>query len=114
MKQKEKIIYLAGIIDGEGCVKPNYLIKNKNLVARCVVSNTSFELVSWLKNNFGGYIRIVKREGNRKIQYWWTLRNKEIKDLFPKIIPYLIIKKKEAIQSLSLIKICRKVTKYPY
>lgn len=118
MNKKEKIIYLAGIIDGEGCVKfkmSGGTAGNKKRYprARCVVTNTSKKLIYWLKDNFGGNVRIVKREelkgynkgkGNRKTQYHWRLRYGEIKKIFPQIIPYLIIKKKEAKQSLALIK----------
>ncbi|XOB41811.1 MAG: hypothetical protein ACKKMS_00205 [Candidatus Nealsonbacteria bacterium] len=93
----EKIVYLAGIIDGEGCVKPS-----KSNYPRCIVSNTSKELVDWLYDNFGGYKSPSKREGNRKLQYWWMLRKKEMKNILPLIIPYLIIKKEEAKQSLRL------------
>ena len=95
---KENIIYLAGIIDGEGCVKPR-----KNF-QRCEVSNTSKELIDWLFDNFGGHKIPVKREGNRKLQYRWILRKEEMKNIFPLIIPYMIIKKSEAEQSLKLAK----------
>jgi len=110
MKKIEKVIYLAGIIDGEGCVKPHSSSSNflrgykKQIQARCEVSNTSKELADWLQKNFGGDVRTVKREGNRKTQYWWRLRNGEMKKVLPQIIPYLIVKKEEALQTLTLIK----------
>lgn len=104
MTYKEKLIYLAGIIDGEGCVKPHFAKKRNVYEARCEVSNTSKELIDWLYENFRGFNSPIKREGNRKPQYRWRLRNREMKKIIPLIIPYLIIKKEEAEQSLKLIK----------
>lgn len=113
MNQKEKIIYLAGIIDGEGCVKiSKFQIKYKNKdgktkyyfdrQARCEVSNTSKDLIDWLYDNFGGHKFPVRRKVNRKLQYRWKLRQKEIEKILPLIIPYLIVKKQEAKESLRL------------
>ena len=107
MTKKEKLIYLAGIIDGEGCVKlACHKIKRKYKIyygcqKRCEVSNTSKKLIDWLYKNFGGHLISAKREGNRKLQYRWALRKKEIEEIFPQIIPYLIVKKEESKETLN-------------
>lgn len=106
---KERFVYLAGIIDGEGCVGMVCSTSKKRIregrkrssCARCEVSNTSKELVDWLYDNFGGYKYPVKREGNRKLQYRWKLRKEEMKKVIPQIIPYLIIKKQECKELLN-------------
>ena len=106
MTKKEKLIYLAGIIDGEGCIGRVCTTSKKRMKedrkisysSRCEVSNTSKSLIDWLYENFGGYKYPVKREGNRKLQYRWKLRKKEIKKIVPKIIPYLIVKKEGALR----------------
>jgi len=61
-----KYIYLAGIIDGEGCIS---LAKNgcARKYIKIVVVNTSKDLIFWLKENFDGWIRLNKSKiGNRK------------------------------------------------
>ena len=105
MTKKEKFIYLAGILDGEGCLnlqhrKGEY---RKSTIACCIISNTSKELIDWLHKNFGGYKYLTKREGNRKLQYKLSFRYREIKKIIPKLIPYLRVKKKEAKQSLKIV-----------
>ena len=95
---KEDLIYLAGIIDGEGCVKINRQ-------ARCEITNTSKELIDWLYNTFGGHTYTTKQITSRKLQYRWVLRKLEIKKLLPLVLPYLKIKKEEAEQSIILTEI---------
>ena len=106
MTQKEKIIYLAGIMDADGCLKI-YHRNNRGRREGCrkfVVSNTSKELIDWLYKNFGGWRCPVKREGNRKLQYRWELRSEEILDVLPQILPYLIVKKEDAKIQMNYLK----------
>ena len=106
----EQLAYLAGILDGEGCLKPSRLPNKKTgeyiyKVARVEVSNTSKELIDWLYGTFGGHVcPMIEREGNRKPQYRWKLRKQEMKDILPLVIPYFQIKKKEAEDILDLFK----------
>ncbi|XOB41791.1 MAG: LAGLIDADG family homing endonuclease [Candidatus Nealsonbacteria bacterium] len=112
MTKKEKLIYLAGIIDGEGCMGRVCSTSKKRMKegrkasysVRCEVSNTSKKLIDWLYENFGGYKYPIKREENRKLQYRWKLRRKEMKKIIPQMIPYLIIKKNEAKQLFARFK----------
>lgn len=105
MTKKEKLIYLAGILDGEGCLIPykNNGGYRRSHTARCVVRHTSKKLIDWLRTNFGGHCSIQIREGNRKTQYTWRLRYKEMKEVLTGVMPYLIVKKKEAKQSLKIV-----------
>lgn len=104
MTEEERMAYLAGIIDGEGTIA---IDKKKHKGGRngqkyygyeIVFSapNTSYELISWLKKNFGGNITTYKPEGRRP--YWrWQLANKQkIKELLKGMRPYLIVKGKQA------------------
>lgn len=101
--KNEAYRYLAGFIDGEGCltiskqnrgghhISPEYKIK-------CIVNHTNLDILKVYKNIFGGEIYIVKlKEGrNHKKQHQWIISNKVAYDFCKKIIKYLILKKKNA------------------
>lgn len=108
MTHKEKIIYLAGLIDGEG----HFFIydwdggKNSRpqVIVGIVVANTNKEIIDWLKENYGGY----KRSVTPKVKHWsiyydWQLRGKAAIALAHLIEPYLIIKR-EQVKRLTDIK----------
>ncbi|OIN89077.1 hypothetical protein CO019_01060 [Candidatus Berkelbacteria bacterium CG_4_9_14_0_2_um_filter_42_30] len=92
-----KFSYLAGIIDGEGHFhRP--LIKNGRGVGyfypRLIVCNTNHELMTWLKENFGGSIAMVKPKiDHRKIYYRWVLQGTTVKMIAKKVLPFLIVKR---------------------
>lgn len=105
MTYKEKLIYLAGILDGEGCLRPTKDNRGKRRYRkpRCEISNTSKNLIDWLYKNFDGHCYPVKKEGNRKLQYRWDLRHNEMRRILPRVLPYLRIKKKDALKSLKFL-----------
>lgn len=98
----DKIIYLAGIIDGEGSISIE--IQNANTVSRktdyysirLVVINTCKPLLDWIVDNFGGKISTRKSYINRKQCYNWTLLSHKASDLLKRCIPYMIVKKQRA------------------
>lgn len=101
MNRKEKIIYAAGIIDGEGCINISRQ-KRSNGNYHCYelnvrVNNTSKELIDWLHYNFGGYL--LKQRDNRKESYkdvyTWKIDRSRCLYFLNSIYPYLIIKKPE-------------------
>jgi len=56
-EEKEKIIYLAGIVDGEGHFYKPLTVNGKGkkyYYSRLVVVQKEPELIEWLKENFGG------------------------------------------------------------
>lgn len=91
--------YLAGLIDGEAWIG---LYKRKRKETNwygyeLTIANTDKGIIDWLKESFGGYIRIVEPKGNRKRQYWWILYNrKQVVRVLKKVKPYLKIKKEQA------------------
>ena len=108
MTKKEKLIYLAGIIDGEGCVRPIFRSNSKKTKfwyhPRCTVHNTSEDLIDWLIKNFGGKKTICKRDETRKISYLWNLRYAEMQEILPQLCPYLIVKKEETLITIKQLK----------
>jgi hypothetical protein len=111
MSDKAKYSYLAGIIDGEGCLtigagnKGN--VTNYNSII--MVTSTSEKLVKWLQHNFGGnYYQSGREVPNCKPAFIWRfLKKAEIEKLLLAILPYLIIKREQAILLLEFVRLPR-------
>lgn len=93
--------YLAGIIDGEGCITINrYLQKGRAPIYRPFVqiTNTSPALKKWLNERFPErtYWRTVTRQGWKDIYRWMLSGNRQVMVFCREISPYLIIKKEQA------------------
>ncbi len=95
---KEEIIYLAGLIDGEGYIG---IVPHQKKYTRAIlsISTTSPEIIDFLKNRVGGQVSMFyPKEGDTHSPYWrWIMkRKKELKELLTKILPYLRCKKANA------------------
>ena len=67
----EELYYLAGLIDGEGTITLSKKHKNDKFrtpVISC--SSTTYELVEYLKQNYGGFISKHKVYQNHHRQAW--------------------------------------------
>lgn len=101
MFDKEKIIYLAGIIDGEGSVQIeiqgiNHSRKINYYSIRLLVINTSRELMDWLYTNFGGKVTARKLIANRRQCYKWNICSFNASQILEHCLPYMIIKRHNA------------------
>ena len=93
--------YLAGLIDGEGCLE---ILKRKKeacvggyyYVARLRISSVDKEIIEWLKNSFGGFIYYRKGKGNERDSWTWTIQFMKAKRIIDAVYPYLRIKKRQA------------------
>lgn len=101
------LAYMAGIIDGEGCLTISRQIrkdrKNPSFKTSITVSNTDRRLVDIFHENFGGVIYETK--DNRVSKGWansftWhcSIGNSAI--FLKAILPYLIAKKAQALMIL--------------
>lgn len=105
-----QIGYLAGIIDGEGCVyvnkrKPHGRRKTFGYGVKVCVSITSYNLVEWfVKNARLTSIHHKIPEGNRKEQWLCTWNNSTAEWLLTLVLPHLVIKTKQAKLGLRLLK----------
>jgi len=106
MTTKEKLAYLAGLIDGEGNIRVektcNKKRDNVHYNGRLTVANTDERMVSWLKENYGGFIwkrdwSKTKTKGvkpNWKDVYMWIkMLNTPSLQFVKDVIPYMIVKK---------------------
>lgn len=97
-----QLIYLAGIVDGEGhiCLTRQTKRKNGNVYyhdsPRIIVSNTNLELLEWLTDNFGGSYYTSKKPSDRYKQcYAWSLVGRNAIELGKRLEPYLIVKREQ-------------------
>jgi hypothetical protein len=111
MSEKTKFAYLAGIIDGEGCLsigagrRQKWGVVNYNSIVS--VANTDIRLIKWLHQNFGGNFFDGKqqRPNNKKHYIWRLLKRKDIEVLLLAVLPYLIVKREQAIVLLELVRL---------
>ena len=100
------LAYVAGIIDGEGCIglysnTHKYLNKHREIRPRyCLtvtVCNTNEELIKWFHSLFGGHLHYRKsKEEKWKPQWECKLSANKALDFLKLIYPYLRLKKPQA------------------
>ena len=86
------LAYVAGYIDGEGCIT----VKGDRKIPTAVVStsNTFLPLLSLLCEVFGGSIRhIIKYKDVHREAYSWEIYSKDAISFLIRIEPYLIEKR---------------------
>lgn len=104
--------YLAGLLDGEGNVG---LSRSRSRNARtwkyspCVgVTNTYVDVLSFCKRVTGlGHLSPKKVEKlNWKVSYEWSIRSYEQQDFLTAVLPFLIIKRRQAELMLEFLTSC--------
>lgn len=101
--------WLAGIVDGEGCVSLQNKRKSKNdtrtpyYVISLTVANTDIGMIEELKLLAGGSFRPKKASQPNRKDYWvWGVYGKSAWVLLEKLYPYLITKKERAKIAIEL------------
>ena len=113
-KDKTKLAYFAGLVDGEGWISLCKQSDKKHLVPFLAITNTSEELMEWLEENFAKhhYKIHVKRKttvpSGKKITQkyelvWLTNRTTDVYILLKAILPFLVIKRKQAEKVLEVL-----------
>ena len=95
--------YIAGIIDGEGCLGYYWKRIGTSRVHRSTVTITNCDnsLMDWLRTKFG-HIRAIfqtKKETGRMtyVCYHWDITgNQRVRNFLRGILPYLIVKREQA------------------
>jgi len=102
--------YIAGIIDGEGNISLHMYDgkgrTTKVLRPRVGVTNTSLELLEWLRKVIGfGYIDRHKESSEHKDTWRYGLYSvNDIRRLLEDILPYLVVKREQAELLLTFCK----------
>ena len=110
-KNRAALAYLAGIVDGEGCLmiyrKPD---KRGMLHFRVVVkvSNTSKRLIDWLTSQLGGTVsHSYSQESSKLTVYHWNCEGPKAAMLLIELLPYLVIKSELALTLIEMQKAMR-------
>jgi len=100
---RDAIIYLAAIVDGEGCLciskhKSNHK-RGYNHQARLEVSNTDKRLLDWIQDTFGGRVTVYSHaqqpKNSRQTSYRWTCEGQRLTHICELIYPFSVIKKEQ-------------------
>lgn len=104
--------YLAGLIDGEGCIGLYEHINKKKQWTNTFnmqfsITNTDKNIIEWIQKTFGGKWYIVTKKSQKLSECYKIYFNYENSyHILNKILPYLIIKKsqcKVAIEFLYVV-----------
>jgi hypothetical protein len=97
---KANNIYMAGFFDGEGYVGMQKRIRKGKYTEYFVVLSVGQKdgaTIDWIKENYGGHIHLVKRDGT----FFWIAANRAAYNVLKQITPYLKYKKPQAELALS-------------
>ncbi len=89
--------YVAGFIDGEGCIridKYKPAKRSTHYKLQVIVVNTNLEILLLLKEDFSGYIHKHTHKGH--VAYYWSLYGEAATTFIKKVKPYLVIKRTQA------------------
>ena len=89
-----KLAYLAGLLDGEGCVNHHNHDKGRPKRFTMTIAMTTEPIIDWLVENFGGTKGPCKVKENYKPMWRWRIRCGQAHALFDKVEPMLLLKTK--------------------
>ncbi len=90
-----KVAYLAGLVDGEGCLK----IEKWGTI-RLSIGMTDKKTIDWVYNNFGGTKTDQKTASGKPFYVWRMNQGKDLFYLLLLLIPFLVNKKKVLTKAL--------------
>jgi len=95
MKKTGQFAYIAGIIDGEGCISI-YRNSNNGWTLRVCVDMQSKKVIDQLIGAFGGHYNAINKPGLKYVIHYWYICGKKAYDMLKKIKPFLSEKKPQA------------------
>jgi len=100
LSEKEKILFLAGVFEGEGSFGIWSKLKTKKYFA-CSVEMTDKDVVQLFHDHFGGCIYLCKRrKAHHKDTWRWRVNGKGALNTLHKMIDYLSIRRKEKFNNV--------------
>lgn len=107
--------YLAGLFDGEGCVRlkgiPNRRARHNRLYTSmsCIFTNTDKAIMLQLQKQLGGNLRKVKRTNLKHKVAWQLWLDGQVASAFlSKVTPFLRIKHRQAKLALQYAALSKK------
>lgn len=103
--------WVAGIIDGDGSIMVNKWTISGRIIQKPVmqINMTNHQTIAYLAEMFSIRIRTIddKRAGDRRQASSIRLMPQKLMEFLPKVIPYLVFKKKLAILALEICELRR-------
>ncbi|MGI0036212.1 MAG: LAGLIDADG family homing endonuclease [Nitrososphaera sp.] len=106
--------WLAGIIDGEGSIfisktRVPENIRGFQYRAQMSITNTDEELIMQVNKiaNVGSIFRCRERRKEWKDRFIFSLNASGMRELLPRVIPYLVLKKRIAIKTIEFLSYMR-------
>lgn len=95
MKAREKDIYAAGLMDGEGTIALTALHRNTRRAPVVSFASTSFELITFFRETYGGTIIAKKVYSSKHTPSWeWRLTYNKALAFIERISPFLLHREK--------------------
>lgn len=101
--------YVAGLFDGEGCVRIQRWAKPNSThiryQVRCSLGMTHKDVIKRLAKTYGGSLHVndhSKRNKNHRPQFSWVAGSRVGVDFLKRILPFLIVKREEVKLALKL------------
>ena len=100
MYDKDKLLYLAGFVDGEGCFSILHSSaggRTKKYAVPCLsITQVNKEVLEWIKSYFGGNLCIARRASLHNQECWqWRISWNKARLLARALQPYLIVKREQ-------------------
>jgi transposase len=98
-----QLAYIAGLIDGEGCIFINHRSKSRRFDLHVSIDNTDPRMSDWLRKTIQYGFRIqmkAKAESHWNDGFKFTASGRYAADLIAKTLPYLVIKRDQAAVAL--------------
>jgi hypothetical protein len=99
--------YLAGMIDGEGCISVSRYSTGNAYKAELIIVQKNPKLIKWLYHNISctrKFNIVARRTGFMKGNYWrWSISGDETLRVLKNCLPYLIEKQDQAELAIELI-----------
>lgn len=103
----EELAYTAGIIDGEGCIKIFKVLAEKinrnfdRYTLNVQVDMVNKDIILWLHERYKGSIHFHKKRNPKHNDSWrWYLCSQQAASFLKLILPYLIVKKNNALNAI--------------
>lgn len=125
MSTQEDVIYayMAGIVDGEGSIIISKQKRKENrsgcrFYPLLIITNTNKEVLDFFVEKTG-YGRVFERPEQQKPYFnsvkncWrWAVKHTQVGEILKKLLPYLIIKKKQAENVLEFLQMFEGASNY--
>ena len=89
------LAYTAGFFDGEGSINITKRMRkhwNPEYTLNIAMGQKDGKTLDWIKDNFGGNVYLVKRDGS----FFWAISNKNAYEMLKILLPFLQYKKPQA------------------